>query len=106
GSGGWMADHSPPSSVCASAGRVYLGSQVAESGVSLIECDTSGKKLWGYHSFAAWTGPKLMACDGKTLYVASPILREVADNVWTVDIQSKEVRKLLTMEPTAERQRG
>ncbi len=47
GPGGWMADHTPPSSVCAVGERVYLGSEVAESGVSLIECDLTGKKLWG-----------------------------------------------------------
>lgn len=106
GPGGWLADHTAPLAVCVGGGHVYLGSPTAESGVSLIECDLTGRKTWGYHSFAAWTGPRYLASDGKTVYVGSPILGDSADNVWAVDIESKAVSKLISVEPTAVRQRG
>lgn len=106
GSGGWMADHTAPLAVCVGGDHVYLGSPVAESGVSLIECDLTGAKTWGYHSFAAWTGPRHLASDGKTVFVGSPILGDAADNVWAVDLATKEVKKLIAVEPTAVRQRG
>lgn len=104
--GGWMADHTPPVSVCAVGDRVYLGSLVAESGVSFIECDLTGKKLWGHHSFAAWTGPRFLASDGKTVFVGSQILNTTNDAVWGVDVASKEVKQVLALTPTATRKRG
>jgi hypothetical protein len=105
-SGGWMADHTPPVSVCAAGDRVYLGSLVAESGVSFIECDLTGKKLWGHHSFAAWTGPRFLASDGRAVFVGSQILNTTNDAVWGVDIASKEVKQVLALTPTATRKRG
>ncbi|MGE3406003.1 MAG: hypothetical protein AB7I37_04255 [Pirellulales bacterium] len=106
GSGGWLADHSPPNSVCAAGDRVYLGAQVAESGVSFIECDLEGRKTWGHHSFAAWTGPKLLASDGKTVFVGAQVLNESGDHVWGVDIKSREVRQVIEAKPSATRTRG
>jgi hypothetical protein len=106
GSGGWMADHSPPASVCTAGDRVYLGATVAESGVSFIECDLAGKKLWGHHSFAAWTGPRYLASDGKTVFVGAQVLGETPDTVWGVDIATKQVRTVVSVPPTSERNRG
>ena len=57
GSGGWLADHTSCSSVCASGDRIFVGAGTSESGVSLIECDLNGQKLWGHGNFLAWTGP-------------------------------------------------
>ena len=64
GPGGWMADHTPPICVATAGDRVFFGAPCAESGVSFIACDLDGKKLWGIHSFAAWSGPRRMAADG------------------------------------------
>ncbi|HUU69615.1 MAG TPA: hypothetical protein VM186_08825, partial [Planctomycetota bacterium] len=82
GPGGWMADHTPPDACCTAGDRVWLGSPCAESGVSTIECDLTGKKLWGHHSFAAWTGPQHMATDGKTVFVASSAWGTASD--WNI----------------------
>ncbi len=106
GSGGWLADHSPNQTVCATGDRVYFGATVAESGVSFIECDLEGRKTWGHHSFAAWTGPKHLAADQKTIFVGAQILGETGDMVWGVDKESKQVRKVIDAKPTASRARG
>ena len=106
GSGGWLADHTPPVGVCAAGDRVYLSAPCAESGVSLIECDLEGRKLWGHNSFAAWTGPRLLASDGKQVFAAAQILNTTSDCVWTVDMATKKVGNLLTLLPTARRRRG
>lgn len=106
GSGGWLADHTPPVGGCVAGDRVYLSAYVAESGVSLIECDLQGRKLWGHHSFAAWTGPRFLASDGKEVFVGAPILGTSTEAVWAVDIASKKVREVLSLKPTAQRLRG
>lgn len=106
GSGGWLADHTPPVGVCTAGDRVYLSAYVAESGVSFIECDLAGRKLWGHHSFAAWTGPRFLASDGKTVFVGSNVLNTTTDGIWGVDIKTKQVRSVLQLTPTATRKRG
>lgn len=106
GSGGWLADHTPPVGVCTAGDRVYLSAYVAESGVSFIECDLTGRKLWGHHSFAAWTGPRYLASNGETVFVGAQILNTTTDAVWGVDIASKEVTQVLSLTPTATRKRG
>ena len=104
GPGGWLADHTPPRALCIAGDRVYIGAPCAESGVSFIETDLTGRKLWGYHSFAEWVGPDFLATDGKTVFVGST--RDRTDTVWTVDIQTKSVGKLLSLATTSTRERG
>ncbi|HUW30484.1 MAG TPA: hypothetical protein VM223_02615, partial [Planctomycetota bacterium] len=114
GPGGWMADHTPPDACCTAGDRVWLGSPCAESGVSTIECDLTGKKLWGHHSFAAWTGPQHMATDGKTVFVASSAWGTASDwNIdpttelfWGIDIETHEITDVARLQPTNERKRG
>ena len=114
GRNGWMADHTPPRAVAVSRDRVYLGSPVCESGVSLIECDLIGKKLWGYPNFAGFTGVWWLAADTKTVYVGASA-RNTAEEwkvepesevVWGVDIESKDIRTVALLQPTATRKRG
>ncbi len=105
-SGGWLADHTPPVSVCTAGAHAYIGAYVAESGVSLLECDLEGRKTWGHHSFAAWTGPRFLASDGKEVFVGANILGTSNESVWGVDIASKKVRTVLSLTPTATRPRG
>lgn len=106
GPGGWMADHTPPICGCVAGDRVFLGSSVAESGVSLIECDLDGRKTWGYHSFAAWTGPRFLAADQKEVFIGNNILGSPTEAVWAVDLATHKVRNVLTLNPTANRKRG
>jgi hypothetical protein len=105
-SGGWMADHTPPISGCAAGDNVYLGSMVAESGISLIECDLEGRKRWGHHSFAAWTGAQFLASNEKEVFVGSTILGSQTDAVWGVDLKTKKIREILMLKPSATRRRG
>src|SRR5436305_9726066 len=105
-SGGWMADHTSPISGCAAGDGVFLGSMVAESGVSLIECDLDGRKRWGHHSFAAWTGAQFLAGDSKEVFVGSTVLGSTTDGLWAVDIRTKKVREVAILKPSATRRRG
>lgn len=105
-SGGWLADHTPPVSVCTAGDHAYIGAYVAESGVSLLECDLDGRKTWGHHSFAAWTGPRFLASDGKEVLVGANILNTSNETVWGVDIATKKVRTVVSLTPTATRPRG
>jgi sugar lactone lactonase YvrE len=50
GTGGWGADHTPPSSVAAYGDRVFLLYEGAESGSALVGCDLEGNKVWGHGS--------------------------------------------------------
>jgi hypothetical protein len=98
GPGGWLADHTPPDAVCTAGDGVYLGAPCAESGVSFIACDLGGNKQWGIHSFAAWTGPRRLASDGTTVFVAND-----KTDVWGVTLADHKVAKVATMTPTAGR---
>jgi hypothetical protein len=106
GSGGWLADHSTPVGVCAVGDRVFLSAPCAESGVSLIECDLEGRKRWGHHSFAAWTGPRFLASDGKEVFAGAQILNTTTDAVWAVDLATRKVRQVFALTPTSKRLRG
>ena len=94
---GWLADHSPPRAACVAGDKVFLGAPVAESGVSLIETDTDGKKLWGYHSFEAFTGAWWLASDGQTVFSAAPAnnfarsrnLDARTEGIWGIDVATK-----------------
>ncbi|PAW86750.1 MAG: hypothetical protein B9S33_07390 [Pedosphaera sp. Tous-C6FEB] len=113
GSGGWLADHTPPRAACAWGDRVFLGAPVAESGVSLIECDLEGRKHWGHPSFEAFTGSWMLATDGKTVFnmahadnFAKAGMDKKTEAIWAVDIETKKVRTVAMLQPTAERKRG
>ncbi|MBM4031613.1 MAG: hypothetical protein FJ291_07490 [Planctomycetes bacterium] len=110
GPGGWMADHTPPCCVTTLGDNVFFGAGCAESGVSFIACDLAGKKRWGIHSFAAWSGPHRMAADGKTVFVEnqgwSASGEEGMDRVWAVDVETQRVEEVLMASQTEKRQRG
>jgi len=106
GPGGWMADHSTPSAVCAAGDRVYLSSPCSESGVSLIECDLTGRKLWGHANFAAWTGPSFLAGDALNVYGGAPGNMFTPEVVWQVNNTSKATRTFISVAGTSSRNRG
>ncbi len=69
GPNGWLADHSSPTSGVARGDKVYFAAPWVESGVSLIECDQTGKKLWARHSFAGFSGPDYVAAEADAVYI-------------------------------------
>jgi hypothetical protein len=69
GTGGWGADHTPPSYVAADGERVYLLYSNAEGGSALVGCDLQGHRLWGQGG--AFQGGGLVCfASGPTLYYA------------------------------------
>lgn len=106
GPGGWLADHTPPSAGCAVGDRIFFAAPCAESGVALIECDLDGRKLWGHHNLAAWTGPGILASDGKALYAAPWNWNNGTDTVWRFTLPEKKLDTLLQINPTPTRFRG
>lgn len=66
---GWLADHAPPTTGATVGEHVYFGAPGVESGVSLIECDANGKKLWARHNFGPFSGPEKLAGDGRSLFI-------------------------------------
>ncbi|HEY3322827.1 MAG TPA: hypothetical protein VGP72_20400 [Planctomycetota bacterium] len=109
GPGGWLADHSPPFGGCAAGDRMYFGATCPESGVGFVACDLSGRKLWGIHSFDAWSGAKHMTADGNTIYVENNWGgggMEDIDRVWAVDAEKQTYRTLLKADGNENRRRG
>jgi hypothetical protein len=106
GPGGWLADHSTLSGACAVGERVFLSAPCAESGVALIECDLQGRKLWGHHNIAAWTGPSFLATDGHALYAAPWSDAGGTDSVWRFKLPEKQLDTVMQSGATAIRRRG
>ncbi|MDA0842142.1 MAG: hypothetical protein O2857_30640, partial [Planctomycetota bacterium] len=109
GSGGWLADHSPPFGGCAGGDYTFFCAPVPESGVGFAACDINGRKLWGIHSFGAWTGGQRLASDGKKVYVEAFGWHGEdagADRVWEVDIESHEVIEAFRARTDERRVRG
>ena len=114
GPGGWLADHSSNRAIAAAGDRVYMGAPVAESGVSLIETDLTGRKLWGYHSFASFTGVWHLAADERTIFVAARARNMASKSdidprsepVWAIDRETKRNRTVAILAPRANRDRG
>ena len=104
GPGGWLADHSAPMSACTAGDHLFFGSPVPESGVGFAACDLTGKKLWGIHSFDAWSAGTSMATDGTTVFVEHADAG--ADRVWGVNIADHAVRRVMMATSTSERLRG
>ena len=113
GSGGWLADHTAPATVTSTGERLFFGAPVAESGVSVAETDLDGKKIWGFASFAAFTGSRMLTTDGKTLFstmtaanFAKGSMDKNTDAVWAIDLESRDMRTVALLQPTGERKRG
>lgn len=99
GPGGWLADHSSPSSFAVAKDTIYIGSPVAESGVSLIEADLNGAKRWGYHTLhEGFGGPWFLAADNKKIYAAAR-----GTMLWSFDMATKEKTNVLDRAETARR---
>jgi hypothetical protein len=112
GPGGWLADHSAPMSACTAGDHLFFGSPVPESGVGFAACDLTGKKLWGIHSFDAWSAGTSMATDGTTVFVEHAGAGHYgsadagADRVWGVNIADHAVRRVMMATATPDRLRG
>lgn len=69
GAGGWLSDHGAPLCVYAADGKVFIGSNIAEAGNSLMELDLDGVKRWGTLWFSA-SCADAVATDEDVIYVA------------------------------------
>ncbi len=71
GADGWLSDHAQHWASTTLGDRVYFGASIAEAGITFMEMDLNGKKLWGCNNFGAWLGVNSMTADetGKNLYI-------------------------------------
>ena len=88
GANGWLSDHSQFWACTTRGDRVYFAAPMAESGVTFIECDLSGKKLWGKHDFGAWVGVEDLAADEKGVYI------NAHGTVYRMDPATREIKQL------------
>ncbi len=92
GSGGWLADHSPPYGVCASGDRVYVGAPCPEAGDGFAACDISGRKLWSIFQFGPACGARRIAADGGRVFVekmGTAYDDKGVEHVWLVDAEKR-----------------
>lgn len=97
GANGWLADHASITSGTVCGDRLYFGAPGVEAGVCLIECDLTGKKLWGKHSFAPFVGVGRLAGDERHVYIVE------RDQLHRLDPQTHQVERLTSL-TSAERQ--
>ena len=65
-SGGWLADHEPPRTICRAGDNMWLGA-FAEAGDSIVEADADANKLWGIDRI--WVAiPSEICSDGDFYY--------------------------------------
>jgi hypothetical protein len=69
GSGGWLSDHGAPLCIFAANGKIFVGTNIAEAGNSLMELDLDGRKTWGTLWFSA-AGANAVVTDNNIIYVA------------------------------------
>ena len=75
-SGGWLADHSPPSDVLfvptEKGPQIWIACHVAEGGDGLVMIDLDGRKQGAIRWLGGnWTGASHLARDGATVYTAA-----------------------------------
>ena len=104
GPGGWLADHAPPFGGDAGGGRVIFTCPVPEAGVGFAVCDLSGKKLWGIHGFAAWSGGRRLVTTGEKTFVEQ--FRGGRDRIWRVNHEDQSVTTVLDLPHSESRRRG
>ncbi|MBI2192474.1 MAG: hypothetical protein HYU36_10875 [Planctomycetes bacterium] len=104
GAGGWLSDHAPACAAATWGDCIWFGAPVSESGVSLMECDLSGRKRAGWPNFDRFTGARYLAADGQEVYIATP--GQGRDNVWAYSPEKRTVRQVLSQPSTAARRSG
>ena len=91
GANGWLADHASITSGAACGERVFFGAPGVESGVALIECDFTGNKLWGKHSFGPFSGVGRLAGDSQTVYI------QERDSLHRLDPQTHKIERIASL---------
>lgn len=66
GTGGWGADHSNPTTVCAAGEKMLLAWAGGEAGWGVIRTDLHGRRQWGIRE-----GGSFVATDGGTIFVGA-----------------------------------
>ena len=91
GANGWLADHAPITSGAVSGDRLYFGAPGVEGGVCLIECDLTGRKQWGKHSFGPFVGVERLAGDDQHVFIHE------RDSLHRLDPQTHVVQRLAAL---------
>ncbi len=91
GANGWLADHAPITSGTACGDRLYFGAPGVEGGVSLIECNLQGRKLWGKHSFGPFSGVGRLTADDRHVYI------QERDALHRLDPQTHRIERLTAL---------
>jgi hypothetical protein len=91
GANGWLADHAPITSGAVSGDRLYFGAPGVEGGVCLIECDLTGRKQWGKHSFGPFVGVGRLAGDDQHVFI------QERDSLHRLDPQTHVVQRLAAL---------
>lgn len=81
--GGWAADHSPPTALTRAGEIMLVGSTEAEWGHGLIATDADGRKLWGVRWLEKrpWCGADALATAGNRVFATSHVSQAA---VWEV----------------------
>lgn len=66
--GGWLGDHSPPSTIVHLGNQLFIGSRVAEHGHALVATNLNGEKRWGRNGLEGWQGPSSLVTDGQAVW--------------------------------------
>lgn len=91
GANGWLADHASITSGATCGDRLYFGAPGVEAGVCLIECDLTGRKLWGKHSFAPFVGVGRLTGDDQHVYIIE------RDSLHRLDPATHKVERLTSL---------
>ena len=94
--GGWVADHSYPTTIASVGEQILIGSTEAEWGHGLIAADLEGKKLWGIRWLAMknWAGADTIVTLGDAVFATS---YPGMSTVWQVDPTSGESHIVLEL---------
>ncbi|MDX9866756.1 MAG: hypothetical protein RBT78_02410 [Kiritimatiellia bacterium] len=96
-SGGWLADHEPPRTICRVGDRLWLGA-FAEAGDSIVEADADANKLWGIDRI--WVAIPSEICGDGGFYYGFCEGGWIGDNqaIIQIDARTKASRKIFQRE--------
>lgn len=95
--GGWLADHEPPRTLCRAGDHMWLGAS-AEAGDSIVETDGDANKLWGIDRI--WVAIPQEICSDAGYYYGFCEGGWIGDNqaIIQIDTQTKASRKIFQRE--------
>lgn len=96
-SGGWLADHDAPRTICRAGDHMWLGA-FAEAGDSIVETDADANKLWGIDRI--WVAVPQEICSDGDFYYGFCEGGWIGDNqaIIQINTKTKESRKIFQRE--------